>query len=152
MNERKDDKWLDELISRTINTEKPEFDAGKWKQKFPDEFQALQSRATDKSTHSSKRPILLKSPVVKFAAAAAIIIVTGLLTIRPAPDKKVDIVKVTNTTKSPAEMLTTVSLMGAYRRGGIDAVNKQCEEAIEKLGTQPAKMSLEELLAEFNGT
>ena len=43
MNEQKNDKWLDELISRTINTEKPQFDAEKWKQKFPDEFQALQT-------------------------------------------------------------------------------------------------------------
>jgi len=41
MNKREKEKKLDELISRTINTEKPRFDAEKWKQKYPDEFQTL---------------------------------------------------------------------------------------------------------------
>ncbi|MHC4464143.1 MAG: hypothetical protein ACYS6W_15570 [Planctomycetota bacterium] len=45
MNEQKNDKWLDELISRTINTTKPQFDPEKWQQKYPDEFQTLLSRA-----------------------------------------------------------------------------------------------------------
>jgi len=31
MNEQRNEKRIDELISRTINTEKPQFDVEKWK-------------------------------------------------------------------------------------------------------------------------
>ena len=53
MNEQRNEKKMDELISRTINTEKPQFDAEKWKQKYPDEYQALLSRA-GKETSNAK--------------------------------------------------------------------------------------------------
>jgi len=151
MNEQKEDKWLEELISRTINTEKPEFDAEKWKQKFPDEFQVLQSRATDKSSRSSKRPILLKNSALKFAAAAIIIVAIGFLIIRPAPDKKVEIAETAGANKSPAEMLTLRSLKVAYLNGGIEAVEIQCDNAIEKLGPKSKKITVQELLTEING-
>ena len=45
MNEQENGKRLDELISHTINTTKPHFNSEKWKQKYPDEFQTLLSRA-----------------------------------------------------------------------------------------------------------
>ena len=35
MNERKDEKWLDEQLQRTINTTRPEFNAQAWKRRFP---------------------------------------------------------------------------------------------------------------------
>ena len=38
MNKQKNEKRMDELISRTINTTKPQFDPEKWRQKYPDEF------------------------------------------------------------------------------------------------------------------
>jgi hypothetical protein len=151
MNEQKNDKWLDELIYRTINTEKPQFDAEKWKQKFPDEFQTLQSRATDKSTHSSKRPILLKSFAFKFAAAAVIIIVIGFFMIRPAPDKKVVITETAIANKSAAEMLTLRSLKTAYLNGGIEAVETQCDSAIEKISKRPERITFQELLEDIDG-
>jgi hypothetical protein len=151
MNEQKNDKWLDELISRTINTEKPQFDAEKWKQKFPDEFQALQSRATDKSARSSKRPTLLKNPVIKFAAAAVIIVAIGLFIIPPGPEKKTDTADATEYTKSPAEMLTLRSLKIAYLNGGIEAVEIQCDNAIEKISKRPERITFQELLEDIDG-
>ena len=45
MSTEKDNKWLDELITRSINTSKPQFNSEKWKHKYPDEFQTLLSRA-----------------------------------------------------------------------------------------------------------
>jgi hypothetical protein len=45
MNRGKKEKWLDELISRTINSGRPQFDVEKWKQKYPEEFQMLKSQA-----------------------------------------------------------------------------------------------------------
>ena len=41
--DQKDEKWLDELIFRTINSEHLKFDAEKWKEKYPKEFQMLES-------------------------------------------------------------------------------------------------------------
>jgi hypothetical protein len=46
---RKDEKRLDELISQTIDSRKPEFDAEKWKEKYPEEFQMLKSQARQAS-------------------------------------------------------------------------------------------------------
>ncbi len=152
MNEKNDDKWLDELISRTINTEKPQFNAEKWRQKYPEEFQILQSRSTQASANSVRWVSLLKSSITKLAAAAGIIIVIGFLVIHQAPDKKIEIVEVTNPTKTPAEMLTLRSLKIAYRNEGIEAVETQCEKAIEQLGSQFEEITIKELLAELNGT
>jgi hypothetical protein len=151
MNEQKNVKWLDEIISRTINTEKPQFDADKWKQKFPDEFQALQSRAIDKPVRSSIRPILLRSSALKYAAAAVIILAIGLFIILPSPEKKTDTVDVTEYTKSAAEMLTLRSLKIAYLNGGIEAVENQCDKAIEKIGKKPEKITFQELLEDIDG-
>jgi hypothetical protein len=70
---------------------------------------------------------------------------------RPAPDKKVEIVEVTNVAQSPAEMLTLKSLTIAYRNGGIEAVEKQCDKAIEKLGSKSKRIAVQELVADIDG-
>lgn len=76
MNNQQDNKWLDELISRTINTTKPQFDSEKWKQKYPEEFQILLSRAArGASTYQINIwRIIVKRPITKFAAAAVLVI------------------------------------------------------------------------------
>jgi len=152
MNKQKDDKWLDELISRTINTTKPEFDSEKWKQKYRKEFQTLVSRAEKTSTVLVRWSDILKNPLTKLAAAALIILTIGFLMTHLGPGEKVNTSDVTTVTKSPAELLTVASLNMAYRRGGIKAVEQQCEEAAQKLGPQPAKITIKELLAKSNGT
>ena len=151
MNEQKDDKWLDEIISRTINTGKPQFDAERWKQKFPDEFQVLLSRAIKIPAHSIKWSNLLKSPIVQFAAAAVIILAVGLFIILPGPEKKTDNAEVTGYSKSAAEMLTLRSLKIAYFNGGIEAVESQCDKAVEKITKKPEKITFQELLEDIDG-
>lgn len=150
MNEQKNDKWLDELIYRTINTEKPEFDTENWKQKFPEEFQALQSRAAKTPAHPIRCASSLKSPFIKIVAAAVIILIIGFFMIRPA-DKKVEIAETADAKKSPAEMLTLRSLKIAYRNGGIEAVETQCDNAIEKIGKKPERITFQELLEDIDG-
>ena len=153
MNEQKNDKWLDELISRTINTTKQQFDPEKWQQKYPDEFELLKSRAkkTPAIIQPSMWKIVLQSKLTKLAAAAVIIVVISIFVFhRGAREQEPP--QVVSVSKSPAEMLTVASLRTAYRRGGIEALEKQCDEAIEKLGPRNAKLSIQELLAEFNGT
>lgn len=154
MNEQKNEKWLDELISRTINTEKPRFDAEKWKQKYPDEFQTLLSRAAkgDSARQSNILKVIRKSPLAKLAAAAVIIIAISFFTSRQGPTEQADTTIVSKATKSPAEMQAILSLSIAYRRGGIEAVDRQCQKAIEMLGPRPAEITIQQILTEFNGT
>ena len=154
MNERKNEKRLDELISRTINTEKPQFDAEKWKQKYPDEFQTLLSRAAkgDSARQSNILKVILKSPFAKLAAAAVIIVAIGFFIVHQRPSEQADTTIVSKATKSPAEMQAILSLSIAYRRGGIEAVDRQCQKAIEMLGPRPAEITIQQILTEFNGT
>jgi len=91
MKSRKDKKWLDELISQAINTEKPEFDAEKWKQEYPEEFHVLRSRARQGPV--TRQPaiwmFIRRSPITKLAAAvtgaAAAIVASVIWFTAPAP-------------------------------------------------------------------
>ncbi len=154
MNKQRNEKWLDELISRTINTEKPRFDAEKWKQKYPVEFQTLLSRAAkgDSARQPGILKVILKSPLTKLAAAAVIILAVSFFIAPQGPDEQADTTTVSKLTKSPVEMMTTLSLEHAFRRGGIKAVENQCEQALKLLGSRIASLSYKELLSEFNGS
>jgi len=149
MSRKKDEKRLDEVISRTINSGKPEFDAEKWKQKYPEEFQMLQSMSAEKTR--TRRPsiwrVVSQSPIIKLAAAAVIIVGIGLyaVLVHQGPgEHHVPVVK------SPTKMMTAMSLTMAYRRGGIEAIDEQCEKAIRMLGPRPLRLTLGQLLSENN--
>ncbi len=154
MNKREKEKRLDELISRTINTEKPRFDAEKWKQKYPAEFQSLLSRTAngDSARQSNILKVIRKSPLAKLTAAAVIIVAIGFFIVHQRPSEQADSTIVSKVTKSPAEMQATLSLSIAYRRGGIEAVDRQCQKAIEMLGPRPAEITIQQILTEINGT
>jgi len=78
MKEEKNEKWLDEKIFRAINTTKPEFDAEGWKQKYPEEFQLLKSRATQASARQGHMwTAVFRSGIPKLAAAAVLLIALG---------------------------------------------------------------------------
>jgi hypothetical protein len=78
MNEKKDEKWLDKLIFRAINKGAPQFDVEKWKQKYPEEFQLLKSRAKQASTRRESIWIaVFRSRIPKLAAAAVLLIALG---------------------------------------------------------------------------
>ncbi|MHC4309559.1 MAG: hypothetical protein ACYSSN_06415 [Planctomycetota bacterium] len=76
MSRKKDEKWLDEIISQTIDSCKPEFGAEKWKQKYPEEFQMLRSMSKqDSSTRQqSVWRTVRESPITKIAAAAGVVL------------------------------------------------------------------------------
>ncbi len=153
MNKQGNEKRLDELISRTINTEKPRFDAEKWKQKYPVEFQTLLSRAAkgDSARQPGILKVILKSPLTKLAAAAVIIVAISFFIAPQGPDEQAD-TTVSKATKSPVEMMTALSLERAFRRGGIEAVENQCEQALKLLGTRTASFSPYEFPLNFNGS
>jgi hypothetical protein len=149
MSEQDRGQELDRLISRAINSTRPEFDPEGWRHRYPDEFQALVSRS------ARRQPGLLSraaaNPIVRFAAAAAIIVATIFCVVEQnshepkCPD-------IARGAKSPAEMMTSISLRIAHRHGGIEAVEEQYDEAYRLLGPRPAGLSVEKILAEFNGT
>ena len=94
--------------------------------------------------------MIAHSRAAKIAAAAVIIIAVGLLVNQSSPpeQKPPEIGKVV---KSPAEMLSAMSLTMAYHRGGLEAMDDLSDEAFEKLGSKPAGVSVRELLTGSNG-
>ena len=76
---RRNEKWLDELIYRSINRGEPRFDSERWKQKYPEEFQMLQSQT--QRTLTNQRNLwgkIMKSKITKYAVAAIILIAAGI--------------------------------------------------------------------------
>ncbi len=153
MNKQGKEKRLDELISRTINTEKPQFDAEKWKQKYPVEFQSLLSRAAkgDSARQPGILKVILKSPLTKLAAAAVIIVGISFFIAHQVPSEQGRTTRVLEVAESPSEIMTMKSLTIAYRRGGIEGIENQCEKALKILGPKPASISLGDLFEGFNG-
>lgn len=105
----------------------------------------------EQTQHTKIWHVIIKSPISKLAAAAVIIIALGLSIVYLGTSKQDDTVKVAEATKSPAELTTFASLSFAYRRGGMKALEEVCDKAFRMAGPWPAKISIQELLEEFNG-
>ncbi|MHC4620174.1 MAG: hypothetical protein ACYTEQ_20705 [Planctomycetota bacterium] len=95
--------------------------------------------------------ILLASRVTRLAVAAVIFVVFGIV-VHQLSREHTDRQPLSQAAKSPAEMLTFASLTIAYRQGGLEELEKQCEKAFELLGPRPASLSPQQVLAEFNGS
>ncbi len=138
-------------IEEFVKLEKPHVTTGSSmdKQTLNNSFAAMDE--TIRANKLSVAGMILRSRAAKLAAAAVIIVSVGLLMVyrnQPAPQQPPQTVSVA---KSPAEMLTAMSLNMAWRRGGIEAVDNQSQEAFEMLGSQSAKASIQELQVELNG-
>jgi hypothetical protein len=90
------------------------------------------------------------SPITKIAAAV-IIVAIGFFIVHQRPSEQDDTTTVSKVTNSPVEMMTAISLELAFRRGGIEAVERQCKQAFKPIGPRPGSLSVEQILAEFNG-
>jgi len=99
---------------------------------------------------SSAARTTLRNRVARLAAAAVIILAIGLLAIQLGPSEQ-EPTETRNVAKSPADMLSAISLNMAYRRGGIEELDNVSRQAFEMLGSKPEKVSLRELLTESNG-
>lgn len=77
MKRPENNEWLDKVLTEAIDSKKPQTDFEQWKQQHPDAIKMLTSRA---GTHTASRGplrirnIIMKNPLTKFVAAAAIII------------------------------------------------------------------------------
>jgi hypothetical protein len=141
------EKWLDEQLEKTINSGKVEFNVERWKQKYADEYQMLVSR-------NEKRPdaprLLWASQLARIAAVIALVALAIFLVPR-RPEKHAEPAVVTKPDKSPATMMSRLSLTRAYERGGLDAMDEQCEKAFKMLGKKNTQVTARELLNESSG-
>ena len=112
-----------------------------------DSFAAMDETVAGKS---SAARMILQSRAARLAAAAAIIIAVGLLMIQSNPPGQ-ELPPIRKVAKSPADMLSAISLNMAYRRGGIEELDNVAGQAFKMLESKPEKVSLRELLTESNG-
>jgi hypothetical protein len=148
MTEHKDEKWLDKRLQRAVDGSTPVFDARAWKQKYANEYDALQSRGRNVARSVPHATRILRSPLGRAAIAAAIVVVASILLIgqfRPTVRKPV-----TEPEPAPARMVSMISLSAAFRSGGMEGLDKQCERALERLGPRPASVSMQELLKDLS--
>ena len=95
----------------------------------------------------------LRSSIGKIAIAATIIIAAGVLLVgrlgftpdRPTPAPR------PIAQDSPAQMVSMISLSAAFRTGGMEGLDKQCDRALERLGPRPTNVSVQDLLKDING-
>jgi hypothetical protein len=146
MNEKLD-KWLDEQLDRIVNSGKVEFNSEQWKQKFSDAHQTLVSRAAKRA---DVRRFSWGRQLIRIAAIVAVAALVMFFTYRK-PDERVVQPIAAGTDRSPAKMLSVLSLSMAYRQGGLDAVDEQCKKAFKLLGQKNTNVSIGELLNENNG-
>jgi len=90
--------------------------------------------------------------IIKFAAAAVIIIVICFFFTHHSRNGRIETPKVVRTSesKSPAQLTSLVSLNMAFRRGGMEAVEKQFAEADKKVRQSlKERITIEQLLCEL---
>ncbi|MCU0913445.1 MAG: hypothetical protein MUC88_02645 [Planctomycetes bacterium] len=156
MSERKDERWLDEQLRRAVAGTTPVFDARVWKEKHSREFQTLLRRSAqpDRSGMSRTVRLILSSSIAKLAIAAAVVAAMGVILagrFGPGPDLPVTRAPVPGFV-SPARMVSMIELSAAFRRGGIDELDRQCERAMERLGPRPGSVSIQEVLKDIMTT
>ncbi len=141
----------EENIEEFVRLEKPHVTTGDAmdKRTLNDSFVAMDQ--TVRANKKSVAGIILRSRAAKLAAAAVIFVAVSLLMVHRNPPVRQQPPQMPAVAKSPAEMLTGMSLNLAWRRGGIEAVDEQSGKAFKMLGTKPAKTTIEELQLELNG-
>jgi hypothetical protein len=143
MSERKDERWLDDELRRVVNTTRPEFDDEAWKEKYAKEYETLLARkqSTERSSGTPRRlRLLVHGPVGRLAVAATIILVVGLFLARnepPTPKPPTRTTRAETAQSAPARIVSMISLSTTFRRGGMEALDKQFDRALDELGPRP---------------
>ncbi len=95
--------------------------------------------------------MIVRSILVKLAAVAAVaIIAIGLFMAHRNPDGSAGVNGPYKAKGSPTRLLTAASLSLTYRKGGMEAMDKQYRQALESLGPRPRALTVKQLLAEQN--
>ena len=110
--------------------------------------QSTKTTAADKPLNPGMWGVISSSKVVRLAAAAVIIVAAGLFAYFQRSGDRSGAHHLPEVSRSPAEMLTAMSLGMAYRRGGMEAVYEQCDQAFKMFEPCSMDVSIRELLAE----
>jgi len=142
MNERKDERWLDDQLRRVVNAGRPEFDAESWKGKHRTEYEVLLSRRGQPI--QSGRRVVVAWWIARLAIAAVVFLAVVLFIpgSPPAhgPERSAGLVA-----DSAAEMMTMRSLRMAYEEGGFDGLDRQLQNTLDEFGPRSSSVSLREL-------
>ena len=142
-----------ENIEEFVKVRKPHLKTSREmdKRTLNDSFAAMEQTIRAKSAdHKPSAPrIIILSRMIKLAAAAVIIVGISFFIAHQGPSEQGRTTRVLEVAESPSEIMTMKSLTIAYRRGGIEGIENQCEKALKILGPQPASISLGDL---FNGS
>jgi len=142
-----------ENIEEFVKVRKPHVTTSRQmdKRTLDDSFAAMEQTILAKSAdHKPSAPrIIILSRMIKLAAAALIIVGISFFIAHQGPSEQGRTTRVLEVAESPSEIMTMKSLTIAYRRGGIEGIENQCEKALKVLGPQPASISLGDL---FNGS
>ncbi len=95
--------------------------------------------------------IISRRPLAKIAVAAVIILALSFFRTHHDPGKQ-EQPGIVEVKKSPIEMMTAISLERAFRSGGMEAVENQCEQALKLLGTRTTSYLPYEFPRNFNGS
>jgi hypothetical protein len=140
----------EENIEEFVKVRKPDVTTSREmdKRTLDDSFSAMEQTMRANIKPSTARIITL-GRMIKLTAAAAVIIAGISLYVHQGPGEQNATDIVAEAFDSPAEILTMKSLKIAFRRGGVEAIENQCDKALKILGPQPANLSLADL---FNGS
>ena len=106
---------------------------------------SLASRKAKRRIH-----IFIRSKIAKLAVAAVIIFAISLFFVGHDREKQIE--SYTKEVKSPAELMTLISINIAFRDGGIEAVEKQFDMAEKKVRPMlKERVTLDQLICELEG-
>ena len=96
--------------------------------------------------------IITRSRIAQIAAAAVIITGTSLFFIQQEQPGEVQTQQITQTAKSPAELVSSITLNMAFRDGGMQSMEKQFDKAEKKVKLWlKTSLTVEQLICELNG-
>jgi hypothetical protein len=108
--------------------------------------QTIQAKSAEHKPSSAR--IITFGRIIKLTAVAAVIIIGINLYVHQGPGEQNDII-IAEALDSPAKIMTMKSLKIAFRRGGVEAIENQCDKALKILGPEPSSLSTADL---FNGS
>jgi len=142
-----------ENIEKFVRVRKPNVKTSRQmdKRTLDDSFAAMEQTIQAKSADHkpSTARIIILNRMIKLAAAAVIIIAISFFIVHQRPSEQAYTTKVSKVPKSTVEMVTARSLERAFRRGGIEAVEKQCDKALEMQKRPLDKLDIKELFTEI---
>lgn len=124
------------------------------KQVLDDSFEAMERtlQAQTKTRRPRSRSVIFRRRIMELAAAAVIVVVSGLWLTRDKPMPNGPNPDPPYIAQSPTEIVSMMSLRTAYQMGGWDALDRQLQETLETFGPGPSTISVQQLLEGLNGS